>query len=185
LIEYNYSAVPLNCSEINKVDDIICFELEVNFAYALGITGGVIKSLHIIFAAITYAFMKITNVQHTFSKHNVIFIIIAEVIFIGLGVGVLLGLTLDPSIQTSTFHSSNPLRKITYVFILCMYFIIASLLWSIYPQKRTGSRFKTGKILKALKDKISPINDDDAEPEPEKEIKKENFDENNKHNIII
>jgi hypothetical protein len=157
--------------------------LELNFAYALAITGGVIKSIHIIFAAVTYAFMKMTNVQHTFSKnkivHSVIVVIIAEVLFVGLGVAAVLSVSFDPTFREGTFYSSDPFRRIKYVFLLLLYFTNASLLWSIYPKKRNNSRFKTGIGI------LKPSTDDapDLEPGPV-EMETKNFNEDSQHILV-
>lgn len=82
--------------------------------------------------------MKIRFIIH------VVLTVFLEVCFIGIGIVALLVMLYVPSVYDISFHTANPMKRLMFIFIFVMYFMVVSFLWSIYPQTETAIRFITG-----------------------------------------
>jgi hypothetical protein len=169
LMDLNRSSTPIDCSDVrnlHNLSNITCFELRLNPTIAAAVTGGFLKiTPHILFSSITYLYMrflsafKCLNNINVSSKikfiFNLVIVIFLEIGFIGAGIAVLMIFNFVPSVNTVTFHVSNPIKTMTYVFGFVMYFAMASALWCLRPDGESNY-FHNG-IWK----KFNDVNDED------------------------
>jgi hypothetical protein len=150
---FNRSSTPVDCSDMRN-PNVTCFELDFNPVIAASVTGGFLKTVpHILFSSITYQYLKYVKVKYRIKDKvnykvmfciQVILAIFFEICFIGVGVIVLVIVVFWPPLHHLVFHTSDPTKQLTYLFIMLMYFMMASFLWSLYPQSKLTSRFKNG-----------------------------------------
>ncbi len=147
------SSLPLDCSDViasGNITKFTCFHLSLNPVIAAAVTGGFLKiTPHVMFTTMTYSYLKMLKFTHHFEFNAMIHLIshivvavIAEFLYLGAGIVVLVLLLKVDSLNVITFSQADPMKQLTIILCFLFYFLASSFIWCIYPQTKTPIRFQ-------------------------------------------
>lgn len=149
--DFNMSSLPLDCEDHSlNVTKFTCFRLSLNPVIAAAITGGFLKvTPRLMFTTMTYIYLKMLKLTFVLNFNKVFRLashiaiaIIAEMLFLGGGIVVLvLFLKLD-SLREITFDQADPIHQITIILSFVLYFLASGFIWCVYPLTPTAVRFQ-------------------------------------------
>ena len=149
------SSLPLQCNdhelmETMNITKFTCFHLSLDPVIASAVAGGFLKVVPtFMFSTMTYVYLKMLNFTHYFKCNFKIYFashiavsIVAELLFLGAGMIVLLLMLKVESIRSITFETANPLHQMTIIFCFIFYFFASSFIWCVHPLTETAIRFQ-------------------------------------------
>ena len=150
--DYNMSSLPFDCGDQldTNVTTYTCFHLSLNPVIAAAVTGGFLKlTPHVMFSSMTYTYLKMLKFTHHFECNakinlisHIVVAIVAEFLFLGAGLVVLIVILKVNSLSVITFSQADPMKQITIIICFVFYFLASSFIWCIYPQTKTPIRFQ-------------------------------------------
>lgn len=159
---FNLSALPLNCSELDSSINVTCLHITFDPIIAAAVAGGFLKIVpSVLIGSTTYFYLRLLKrirnalkgdkrdpaMQNT-HKHSptlifIIFVFQGLVLIFGI-IGVVLLVQVE-SLRPFVFYTVNPLTKIRNISLVVACFLIGGVLWTVHPQSRTAVRYHDSK----------------------------------------